>query len=260
MKTRPVALTVAGSDSGAGAGIQADLKTFAAHGVYGTSAITLVTAQNTLGVQAVHHLPPELVRAQLRSVLHDFPVAVVKTGALGSAATVRVVAETLRATGLPLVVDPVLVSTSGSRLLAQDALTVLREELLPLATLVTPNRAEAEVLLGLPEGALMEAAALQALAWRALPFPLLVTGTHACGEVVSDHLYAPDHRVITARQQHTRHTHGTGCTLASAVAANLARGTALPEAVLHAHAYVQRAMRASPGLGGGHGPLGHVPA
>lgn len=260
-----MALTIAGSDSGGGAGIQGDLKTFAAHGVYATSAITLVTAQNTLGVQAVHHLPPELVRAQILSVLRDFPVAVVKTGALGHAATVRVVAETLREAGLPLVVDPVLVSTSGARLLTQDALAVLREELLPLATLVTPNCHEAEVLLGLPQGTLRARVALEALAAHTLPFALLVTGGHVCGEECSDHLFVPghggfSHRVFTARRLHTRHTHGTGCTLASAVAANLARGEALPQAVRCAHAYVQRALRMAPGLGGGQGPLGHLPA
>lgn len=237
----PVALTVAGSDSGGGAGIQADLRTFGAHGVFGTSALTLVTAQNTLGVRAVQVLPPELVRAQMEAVLSDFPVAAVKTGALGSADVVRAVAGALRGRGLPVVVDPVLLSKSGHALLDARAVRVLVDELLPLATLITPNLPEAEALFGpqLP------------------PLPLLLKGGHAEGEAVTDELRCGGTSLrLRAPRQPTRHTHGTGCTLSAAIAANLARGLALTEAVEAAHRYVQAAIRAAPGLGAGHGPLG----
>lgn len=240
--TVPVALTIAGSDSGGGAGIQADLKTFEAHGVFGTSAITLVTAQNTCGVHAAHALPPELVTAQIEAVLDDFPVVAVKTGALGNAGIIRAVAAALRGRGLPLVVDPVLLAKSGDALLDTDALGVLRGELLPLATLITPNLPEALELFGLD-----------------LPqqLPLLLKGGHADGETVMDELQTPEHCLqLHAPRQHTRHTHGTGCTLSAAITAHLALGLALPDAVRAAHAYVQAAIRDAPGLGGGHGPLG----
>lgn len=260
----PVALTVAGSDSGGGAGIQADLKTFAAHGVYGTSALTLVTAQNTRGVAASHPLPPELVTGQLRAVLDDFPVAAVKVGALGTARVIRAVADALRPTGLPLVLDPVMFAKGGARLLDPGAVEALRAELLPFATLVTPNLPEAEVLLGLPAGALHTAAGLAALRERlslAVPFPLLLKGGHGDGEVVEDDLRRPGAPLLTLSVPRlpTRHTHGTGCTLSSAVAANLALGHDLTDAVRRAHAYVQAALREAPGLGHGHGPLEHFP-
>ncbi|MHA0042317.1 bifunctional hydroxymethylpyrimidine kinase/phosphomethylpyrimidine kinase [Deinococcus sp. PEB2-63] len=241
--TVPVALTIAGSDSGGGAGIQADLKTFEAHGVYGANVLTLITAQNTRGVQAAHPLPPELVAAQLRSVLDDFPVAAVKTGALGHAGLVRAVADALRGRHLPLVVDPVMLAKSGDALLDACALHALRDELLPLATLVTPN---------VPEWAALRAAGVPDTA------PLLLKGGHAPGETVTDELRAHEHHLtLSAARQHTRHTHGTGCTLSAAITANLARGLALPDAVRAAHAYLQAAIRAAPGLGAGHGPLGH---
>lgn len=242
--TVPVALTIAGSDSGGGAGIQADLKTFEAHGIFGTSVLTVITAQNTRGVRAVQVLPPELVTAQLEAVLEDFPVAAVKTGALGSAAVVRAVADVLRGRDLPLVVDPVLLAKSGDPLLAPEAVRVLLEELLPLATLVTPNLPEARVLFGSPDSS----------AW-----PLLLKGGHAEGETVTDELRTPEAQLrLTAPRQHTRHTHGTGCTLSAAITAHLARGLALVDAVREAHAYVQAALRAAPRLGAGHGPLGHA--
>lgn len=242
--TVPVALTIAGSDSGGGAGIQADLKTFEAHGIFGTSVLTVITAQNTRGVRAVQVLPPELVTAQLEAVLEDFPVAAVKTGALGDAAVVRAVADVLRGRDLPLVVDPVLLAKSGDPLLAPEAVRVLLEDLLPLATLVTPNLPEARVLFGSPDSS----------AW-----PLLLKGGHAEGETVTDELRTPEAQLrLTAPRQHTRHTHGTGCTLSAAITAHLARGLALVDAVREAHAYVQAALRAAPGLGTGHGPLGHA--
>lgn len=242
--TVPVALTIAGSDSGGGAGIQADLKTFEAHGIFGTSVLTVITAQNTRGVRAAQVLPPELVTAQLEAVLEDFPVAAVKTGALGSAAVVRAVADVLRGRDLPLVVDPVLLAKSGDPLLAPEAVRVLLEDLLPLATLVTPNLPEARVLFGSPDSS----------AW-----PLLLKGGHAEGETVTDELRTPEAQLrLTAPRQHTRHTHGTGCTLSAAITAHLARGLALVDAVREAHAYVQAALRAAPRLGAGHGPLGHA--
>ncbi|MEW6421415.1 MAG: bifunctional hydroxymethylpyrimidine kinase/phosphomethylpyrimidine kinase [Deinococcota bacterium] len=242
--TIPVALTIAGSDSGGGAGIQADLKTFEAHGVFGTSVLTVITAQNTRGVRAAQVLPPELVTAQLEAVLEDFPVAAVKTGALGNAAVVRAVADVLRGRDLPLVVDPVLLAKSGNPLLAPEAVRVVLEELFPLATLITPNLPEAERLFG-PE----------------LPstWPLLLKGGHAEGETMTDELRTPEtHLRLCAPRQHTRHTHGTGCTLSAAITAHLARGEALVDAVREAHTYVQAALRAAPGLGSGHGPLGHA--
>lgn len=237
-----VALTVAGSDSGGGAGIQADLKTFEAHGVFGTSAITLVTAQNTLGVQRVEFVSPELVRAQIRAVLDDFPVGAVKTGALGSAALVRAVAQELRGRGLLLVVDPVMLAKSGDALLREEAVQTLITDLLPFATLVTPN---------LPEwAALRSAGAPETL-------PLLLKGGHGEGDPVTDELRTPDHRLtLSVPRLRTRHTHGTGCTLSAAITANLALGLSLPDAVTQAHAYLQGALRRAPGLGGGHGPLG----
>ncbi|WP_051935510.1 bifunctional hydroxymethylpyrimidine kinase/phosphomethylpyrimidine kinase [Deinococcus sp. YIM 77859] len=246
MSSLPVALTIAGSDSGGGAGIQADLKTFEAHGVFGTSALTVVTAQNTRGVQAVQPLAPELVTAQIEAVLTDFPVAAVKTGALGNAAIVRAVARALRGRELPLVVDPVLLAKGGDPLLEPEAVHVLREALFPLATLITPNLPEAAALFG-PD----------------LPpqLPLLLKGGHGEGELVTDELRLPGLRLhLHAPRQHTRHTHGTGCTLSAAITAQLARGHSLPQAVRAAHAYVQAALRAAPGLGAGHGPLGHARA
>ncbi|RJF71669.1 hydroxymethylpyrimidine/phosphomethylpyrimidine kinase [Deinococcus cavernae] len=242
MSALPVALTIAGSDSGGGAGLQADLKVFEAHGVFGTSAVTLVTAQNTLGVHGVHPLPPELVRAQIRAVLDDFPVGAVKTGALGTPAIVAAVAAELRGRNLPLIVDPVLLAKSGDALLDAQALHTLVTELLPLATLVTPN---------LPEwDALRQAGAPDTL-------PLLLKGGHGAGETVTDELRTPGHSLtFRAPRLHTRHTHGTGCTLSAAITANLARGHLLPEAVTAAFAYLQRALHAAPGLGAGHGPLG----
>lgn len=237
-----VALTIAGSDSGGGAGIQADLKTFEAHGVFGTSVITLVTAQNTLGVRGVEYVSAELVRAQIRAVLDDFPVAAVKTGALGRADLVRVVAGELRGRGLPLVIDPVMLAKSGDALLDPEAIGTLLDELFPLATLITPN---------LPEWAALRAAGAPA------DLPLLLKGGHGEGDTVTDELRTPAHRLtLCAPRLHTRHTHGTGCTLSAAITAQLARGLALPDAVTQAHTYLQGALRRAPGLGGGHGPLG----
>lgn len=258
--TVAVALTIAGSDSGGGAGIQADLKTFAAHGVYGTSALTLVTAQNTLGIRQSVCLEPALVQSQLEAVLDDFPVAAVKTGALGNAAIVEVVAEVLRGRGLPLIVDPVLRSTSAASLLDEDALTAMRTLLFPLATLMTPNLPEAEAIWGLPPGQLNDPEALTEFLAGPPIWPLLLKGGHGSGNVLTDYLLLPgQRRMLHADRQPTRHTHGTGCTLSAAIAAQLARGMGLSEAVERAHAYLQTAICAAPGLGAGNGPLEHFP-
>lgn len=255
-----VCLTIAGSDSGGGAGIQADLKTFAAHGVYGTSAITLVTAQNTRGVSRVQLLEPDLVRAQMRAVFEDFPVACVKTGALGNAALVRAVADELRGRGLPLVVDPVMLAKSGDALLQADAIEALKDQLFPLALLVTPNLPEAESLLGLEAGFLDDEKRITGFTNGPQPFPMLLKGGHGSGEILRDHLLLPDSvQSWSSPRLDSRHTHGTGCTLSAAIAANLALGCSLSESVERARDYVYAAIENAPGLGSGAGPLEHFP-
>jgi hydroxymethylpyrimidine/phosphomethylpyrimidine kinase len=255
MKT---ALTIAGSDSGGGAGIQADLKTFAALGVFGTSAIVAVTAQNTLGVRSWIALPPEMVAAQIDAVVEDLGADAVKTGMLANAAIIEVVAERVRAHRLAtLVVDPVMVAKSGDPLLEQEAVAALRERLLPLALVVTPNRPEAEVLLGRPVRSLAEAReaarALVELGAR----HAVVKGGHGEGPAI-DVLYDGQHfHEYEAPRIDTPHTHGTGCTFASAIAAELAKGAAVPEAVRRAKDYLTQALRHAPGLGHGHGPVHH---
>ncbi len=254
-----VALTIAGSDSGGGAGVQADLKTFHRFGVYGASALTLITAQNTLGVQAVHLLPPELVYRQIQSVAQDLPVLAAKTGALGDAPIVRAVARAVRAFGIgPLVVDPVMVAKGGDRLLVGEAAKALVEELFPLASLITPNRLEAEALLNRPIRNLEEAreAALDLL--RLGPKAVLLKGGHLEGPEAADLLATPEGvEAFSAPRIPTRNTHGTGCTLSAAITALLALGLPLREAVHQAKAFLTRALRTAPPLGGGHGPLNH---
>ncbi len=252
-------LVIAGSDSGGGAGIQADIKTISALGGYAATAITALTAQDTFGVHGVHPVPPVFVAAQIRAVLDDIGADAIKTGMLGEAATVAAVAEMLAAhAGIPLVVDPVMVAKGGASLLADAALGVLREKLIPLATLLTPNVPEAEALLGEhigDEDALAHAAAkLRGLGARAV----LLKGGHLDGADVVDVL-ATESGVEEFRSPRiaTRHTHGTGCTLASAVATGLAQGMSMPDAVVRARAYVHAAILAAPGFGGGHGPLNH---
>ncbi len=260
---RPRLLTIAGSDSGGGAGIQADLKTFAAQGGYGMSVITAVTAQNTREVRAVFEMPPDIVAAQIDAVLEDIGADAVKIGMLASAALVRVVAERLRVhltgTGVPIVLDPVMVAKSGDRLLREDAVEALKSELLPLATVVTPNLPELEALTGLAvagEGERARAAAALAAYGQAV----LAKGGHAEGEEVVDLLLTEGrvHRFVHPRL-HTRATHGTGCTLSSAIAARLGAGEELSRAVEGAIEYLQGAMAAaSPlGTGNGHGPVDH---
>lgn len=253
-------LIVAGSDSGGGAGIQADIKAVMALGGYAATAITALTAQNTLGVHGVFPVPTEFVRLQMDAVLDDIGADAVKIGMLGSAETVQAVAEALRRRSVPmlLVIDPVMVAKGGARLLDDPAIAALRRDLLPLATLLTPNIPEAEALTGLtiPDHAAARRAALALLELGAQA--VLLKGGHMQGSVVQDILATPAGiEVIEASRIDTRHTHGTGCTLASAAAAGLAQGMALPDAVRRATAYVHAAILAAPGLGAGHGPLGH---
>ncbi len=253
-------LIIAGSDSGAGAGLQADLKTVSALGGYATTAVTALTAQNTLGVQGVMPVPPAFLRLQLASILDDFEVDAIKTGMLGDAETMAVVIELLTSRGsLPAVIDPVMVAKGGASLLAEDAVALLRARLLPLATVLTPNLPEAEALLGHPiaDAAAMPSAAQALLALG--PRAVLLKGGHLAGDVLVDVLATANGiERFTADRIPTRHTHGTGCTLASAVAAGLAQRLGLRDAVQRARAYVQAAIAAAPGLGHGHGPLNHA--
>jgi hydroxymethylpyrimidine/phosphomethylpyrimidine kinase len=255
--TPPRVLTIAGSDSGGGAGIQADLKTMLACGVHGMSVVTAVTAQNSLGVQGYWELPAEAVRAQLDSVLGDIGVDAVKTGMLASSALVSLVAATLRDLNVPVVVDPVGVSKHGDSLLAADALAAVREELLPAATIVTPNLYEVAQLTGVKvgdENGLREAAeAVHALG----PRWVLVKGGHLPGDAV-DLLYDGETATeFRSSRAPTRHTHGTGCTLASAIASYLARGLDMPGAVGEAKEYVTGALEHGFALGAGIGPVDH---
>jgi len=253
-------LIVAGSDSGGGAGIQADIKTVLALGGYAATAITALTAQDTRGVHGVMPVPANFVRLQMERVLGDIGVDAIKTGMLGSAEVVRTVAAALRqhAPNVPLVVDPVMVAKGGARLLDDAALEALREDLLPRATLLTPNIPEAEALTGLPIHDHAAARhALQALLKFGAP-AVLLKGGHLAGPIVQDLLATQDSvEVFESPRIETRHTHGTGCTLASAIAAGLGQGLSLTDAVRRAVAYVHAAILAAPGLGAGHGPLGH---
>jgi hydroxymethylpyrimidine/phosphomethylpyrimidine kinase len=253
------ALTIAGSDSSGGAGIQADLKTFAAHGVYGASAITAVTAQNTLGVVAWEALSADLVTAQIEAVAEDIGVEAVKTGMLANAAIVEAVAAAVRSLELPqLVVDPVMIAKGGDRLLEEDAVEAIRTELLPLAHVVTPNIPEAEVLAGIRIRSIenMREAGRRILDLG--PRVVLVKGGHLAGPESVDIACTREHSVeFSGPRIQTQHTHGTGCTLASAIAANLARGLGELDAIGAARTYVEGALRNAPGIGRGHGPLGH---
>jgi hydroxymethylpyrimidine/phosphomethylpyrimidine kinase len=255
----PIALTIAGSDSGGGAGIQADLKTFQAFGVYGTTVITAITAQNTLGVTAVHAVPLDDVRAQLDAVVSDLRPAAFKTGMLATAELVTTVAQEIDRHGLgSYVLDPVMVATSGDRLLAEDAVESLKRHLLPLATIVTPNLHEAAILAGMPVTSLVEmrvaAEHIRRLGARAV----LLKGGHLEHEAID--LLLDDHgeRLWRRHRIDTPHTHGTGCTLSAAIAACLASGDSLVDSVDHAVRYVAKAIALAPGLGHGRGPINHL--
>ncbi len=254
----PRILIVAGSDSSGGAGIQADIKTVTMLGGYAATAITAVTVQDTTGVHAVHGIPPEIIVAQMRSMIDDIGVDVVKLGMMGGAEVIAAVADVLRTVTVPIVLDPVMVAKGGASLLDDDAVAALMT-LLPLATLVTPNTPELAALTGVEiedEGdALLAAQELLGLGTRAV----LAKGGHLAGDEVVDWLVTRNgHTRFAAPRIASRHTHGTGCTLASAIAVGLGRGEALVDAVAAARAYVAGAILHAPGFGAGHGPLGHT--
>lgn len=251
-------LVIAGSDSGGGAGIQADIKTITMLGAYAATAVTAVTVQNTCGVTAIHPVPPALVGAQIEAVLSDIGADAVKIGMLGDESTIAAVAEGLAGTALPIILDPVMVAKGGAPLLAPAAIGALRSRLLPLAALVTPNLPELALLTGAEIGS---AEGLQAAAGRLLESgvaAVLAKGGHLPGDDLTDWLLTR-HGAEAFRGERiaTRHTHGTGCTMASAVAAGIAQGMDLSAAVARAHAFVRAAILAAPGFGEGHGPLGH---
>ena len=256
----PRLLIVAGSDSGGGAGIQADIKTACAFGVYAMTAITAVTVQNTLGVNGWQSIDTDVVKGQIDACLSDIGTDALKTGMLGDAAVVTAVADALRGQSAPLVLDPVMVAKGGAKLLTDEAVTAIRTQLLPLAMVVTPNLPECEALIGFApttDGQARDAAKkFRALGAR----HVLFKGGHASGAIVRDILAdgeTGELLVLEAPRLETCHTHGTGCTLASAIASGLAQKRSLADAVRRAHAYVQYAIRTAPGLGSGHGPLNH---
>ena len=253
-------LTIAGSDSGGGAGIQADLKTIIALGGYGSSAITARTAQNTLGVFGVMPIPPEFIVQQIEVVLEDLGADAIKTGMLHSAPVIEAVSGALvrHAKGIPLVIDPVMIAASGATLLQEEAVAALKDSLLPLAGLLTPNLPEAEKLCGHDIRSVEEMrAAAQEL--RSLgPQAVLLKGGHMEGNDLVDVLATSDGvEAFTSTRIPTEHTHGTGCTLASAIATGLAQGLPLRDAVIRARAYLQKAIAGAPGLGQAHGPIDH---
>jgi hydroxymethylpyrimidine/phosphomethylpyrimidine kinase len=259
----PIALSIAGSDSGGGAGIQADLKTFHAFATFGTTALTAITAQNTRGVTAVHPVPVEVVEAQIRAVAEDLPPQAFKTGMLATAELVRSVARSVERHRLPnLVLDPVMVATSGDRLLDRDAERTILDELLPRAAVVTPNLDEAALLAGMRVADVDAMRRAAEVLFERGAGAVLLKGGHLQGPELTDILYdGREWREWRRPKLETRSTHGTGCTLSAAVAAGLAHGRPLREAVAEALDYVHRAMAAAPGLGSGHGPLNHfVPA
>ncbi|MBW3605863.1 MAG: bifunctional hydroxymethylpyrimidine kinase/phosphomethylpyrimidine kinase [Actinobacteria bacterium] len=264
MRTYQRALTIAGSDSGGGAGIQADLKTFSALGCYGTSVITALTAQNTVGVTAIHPVPADIVAAQIDAVLDDIGTDATKIGMLHSATVIDVVADRLRhREPRPVVLDPVMVATSGAVLLEDDAIDALRSRLLPVATVITPNLAEAAMLLG--GGTIdtvddMEAAARELASLG--PRVVLCKGGHLKADHSVDVYYDADTRVgrrLDAPRIDTLNTHGTGCTLSSAIAAHLARGNTMDRSIAQAKTYLTDAIRAGADreLAAGHGPVHH---
>lgn len=263
LTTPAVALTIAGSDSSGGAGVQADLKTFSALGVYGASVLTALTAQNTTGVTAVHAAPATFVTAQIDAVLSDLDVKAIKTGMLADASIVAAVAAALDACpAVPVVVDPVMVATSGDRLLQPDAVAIYKSRLFQRATLITPNLPEAAALLDAPMATSLSEAEAQARALLALgPAAVLVKGGHAAGTAAIDVLASRSGlRHVSAAWIDTRNTHGTGCTLSAAIAALLAAGETLDRAVDGAKRYLTAALSAAreQRLGKGHGPVDHL--
>jgi hydroxymethylpyrimidine/phosphomethylpyrimidine kinase len=261
MKT-PIALTIAGSDSSGGAGIQADLKSFAALGVYGASVITALTAQNTRGVTAIHQVPPEFVTAQIDAVFSDLAVDAVKIGMVAQLATIDAIASGLaRWSPKHIVLDPVMVATSGDRLLAADAVEALRKMLVPRAALITPNLPEAAALLDEPVAASEAAIESQGRRLLAMGCPaVLIKGGHGQGADSTDYLVTAGGTIaLPAPRIATENTHGTGCSLSSAIAAGLAKGEGLETAVRNAKAWVSAAIAAADrfAVGHGHGPIHH---
>ena len=259
----PIALTIAGSDSGGGAGIQADLKTFHQFGVHGTSVVVAITAQNTVGVRAVHPVPEDIVRAQLAALAEDLPPAAIKSGMLATASLVGLVAGAIRDYGWrSYVLDPVMVASSGDRLLEDDAIAAMRDRLVPAAALITPNLDEAELL---TSAAVRDPDSMVAAGNRLLEMgarAALIKGGHLAGPDVIDVLVVPGIvRRFSRKRTESTATHGTGCTLSAAITAGLAQKLSLERAVEDALDYVHRAIMAAPPLGAGHGPLNHrVPA
>lgn len=251
----PIALTIAGSDPSGGAGIQADLKTFHQLQIYGTAAIALITVQNTKRVSRVENLPPDLIRQQIEAVLEDLPPLAAKTGALGTAASIRAVAGI--AWPCPLIVDPVMIGKHGARLLDYDAVDALRSELLPRAALVTPNLDEAAVLTGIPVKTTDDMKRAAALITGLGAKAVLIKGGHLEGDAVDVLWHDKAITEFRAPRLKSRHTHGTGCTLSAAITAYVARGLYLKDAVARAKAYLTHAIQTAPGIGGGSGPVNH---
>lgn len=255
---KPRILTIAGSDSGGGAGIQADLKTIMALGGYGMSAITAITAQNTLGVIESEILSPALVKSQIEAVTSDIGVDAVKTGMLGNAAMIKMLSPILPELKAPFVLDPVMVAKGGASLLAKDAVRALQDELVPVSSVITPNIPEAEMLAGMQVHTLSHMR--QAAGWMLEmgAQAVLLKGGHMTGDTLVDLLiWEGGEAVYESQRIDTPHTHGTGCTLASAIATGLGHGLELPQAIKQARDYVRQAILAAPGFGAGHGPMDH---
>ena len=252
-------LVVAGSDSGGGAGIQADIKTVMALGGFATTAVTAVTAQDTLGVHGVFSIPPDFIQQQMRRVLDDIGADAFKTGMLADIPTVEAVAEVIgEHRHIPFVLDPVMVAKGGHPLIAADAMDCLKTRLLPLAAVITPNAPEAESLAGITVETVDDQFRAADILLRLGAQAVLLKGGHLDAAKITDVLATPEGaQVFTAPRRLTRHTHGTGCTLGSAIATGLAQGMGLGDAVRRAHAYVQAALASAPGFGAGHGPLDH---
>ena len=263
-RTYPIVLSIAGSDSSGGAGIQADLKTFSALGVYGTTAITAITAQNTLGVHAQHPIPAEMVYNQIVAVLDDLHPSFVKIGMLSNPEIVMAVADALSKYPLSIVLDPVMVSSSGHRLLSVEAQEVIKQKLLPMATLITPNLPEMEALTGLPLSTYKEKEKAARCLMNSGAKAILLKGGHEEGDVKTDILFSNSatgiqSAMFTSETVATRNIHGTGCTLSSAITAFLARGLALEEAIVEAKKYISNAIQsgANIAIGHGFGPVNH---
>ncbi len=251
-------LSIAGSDSGGGAGIQADIKTISALGGYAMSAITAITAQNTISVTAVQTTPPKLVRAQIKAVLDDLGVDAIKIGMVGDAFVISAIADALAGINVPIILDPVMVASSGAALLPDDAVQILRDRLVPMARLITPNMPEAEALSGQNIITLNDQRVAAETILAMGPRAVLIKGGHGTGEKLTDFLlWDKGEAIFESRRIKTTQTHGTGCTLSSAIATLLAQGLSLSEAVRLARKYVRGAIEHAPGFGDGHGPLDH---